>query len=349
MTPASPSASSLSRPRGTEENRHAPVVVIGGDDAFALPLAVTMSSVLGVLPDGATLYVLDRGISSPNADRLRALAARRGPGVRVRWIAPETSRVDHLPLRGHLGAATYLRLLLPYVLPDTLTRVLYLDADAVVQHALSALWDVDLEGHAVAACPDSTIPFVKDGIASHQQQGLLPNAPYFNAGVLLIDLARWRAEATSEHVVDNIASHRREYRYPDQDGLNAVLAGDWKALPISWNVQVGSGALRRRPTPAGEAAIVHFTSDAKPWSGKWKLKNKAGLLGDYRRVFFSELRRSGWLTEGAYVRFRMRLAVEDARAVAGNSLPSRAYRKAIRLARARASSTPRAPSQVHHD
>lgn len=310
----------------------APVVVVGSDGAFALPLAITMSSLLSVLPEGAVLYVLDGGISDAHRKRLSALAARRGPAVHVQWIRPDTSRIDGLPTKKRLRKATYFRLLIPQELPETVTRVLYLDTDIVVRREIDDLWKIDLGGHSVAACQDLVVQRV-DRIAPYQEAGFSPNADYFNAGVLLMDLARWRAEGTSDRVVANIVANGDKYPLLDQDGLNAVLSENWSELPPQWNVQVGSQVLGYQPLSVDEAGIVHFTGKAKPWSGWWMLKNRRGVLSGYGRLFSDELKRSEWFSSPEYVWFWIGLNMKGAGTVLWQTLPARALRFAGRRIR----------------
>ena len=225
--------------------------------------------------------------------------------------------------------ATYFRLLIPQELPETVTRVLYLDTDIVVRRGIADLWGMDLDGHSVAACQDLVVQRV-DRIARYQEGGLALGAAYFNAGVLLIDLARWRAEKTSERVVENIGTNGHRYPLLDQDGLNAVLAEKWKPLPMQWNVQVGSKTRGHQPLPAEEAGIVHFTGKAKPWSGWWMLKNRRGVLSEYGRLFSEELKRSEWFSSPEYVWFRIVLNVKGAGTVLWQTVPARALRFAGR-------------------
>lgn len=45
----------------------------------------------------------------------------------------------------------FARYLIPSLLPENVERVIYLDQDVLVQKDLAELWDVDMEGHPIAA------------------------------------------------------------------------------------------------------------------------------------------------------------------------------------------------------
>lgn len=74
-------------------------------------------------------------------------------------------------------------------------RALYLDSDVLVRGDLKQLWNIDLQGKAVGAVTDIGFPMGHD----HSTK-----APYFNAGVLLIDLAKARG------VIDEVQVNVRE-------------------------------------------------------------------------------------------------------------------------------------------
>ena len=54
----------------------------------------------------------------------------------------------------HLTKDTYLRFLAPEILPDGVSRVIYLDSDLVVLDDIGGLWDIDLAGNPLGAAPD---------------------------------------------------------------------------------------------------------------------------------------------------------------------------------------------------
>jgi hypothetical protein len=169
------------------------------------------------------------------------------------------------------------RFLLFHELPAELGRVLYLDVDLLVMSSLEQLLTTPLgDDQILAAVPDAYI----DSFWAPQGPplDLAPDdtsAPYFNAGVMLIDLPRWREEHVSERSLRLL--EERELRFIDQCALNIVTAGRWAQLPPRWNLQaryfapggakVGDQeALNQLAQAVSDPAIVHFTG-AKPWQG----------------------------------------------------------------------------------
>ena len=108
-------------------------------------------------------------------------------------------------------------------------RVLYLDSDMVVLADIAGLWDTPLEGKLLGAVD---IP----GATKPQKLGTPVGEGYFNSGVLLIDLARWRAIGARAQVLAVLAERGTEFDDPDQDALNICFHADRKRLDYRWNV-----------------------------------------------------------------------------------------------------------------
>jgi lipopolysaccharide biosynthesis glycosyltransferase len=269
------------------------VLVTSADDAYALPLAVMVRSALDRLDPARRLrlFVLDGGVTVRSRARvLRSWDARR---VATTWVPLDPRSVEHLPLRDHLSGVAYQRLFLAELLPASFDRVLYVDADALVLADLARLWDEPLDDLLALAVQDVSTPWIDgerapphaDGaprrclrarpIANYAALGLTAAAAYFNSGVLVLPLARWRAEGVGERLARCVRDNAEWLWSVDQYALNVVLAGRWRALDLRWNAQIFLHFYRSwRESPFDEAAfrsaseapwIVHYVGDRKPW------------------------------------------------------------------------------------
>jgi lipopolysaccharide biosynthesis glycosyltransferase len=174
-----------------------------------------------------------------------------------------------LPLNplAHYTIDTYTRLWVSEFFPAKADRVLYLDGDVVVVGSIAPLWTADLGGALMAAVD---IPGSDRGVT---RLGMRAEDGYFNAGVLIIDLAQWRATRAENIVIDYIRENPDRVLY-DQDALNACFHGCTKRLDYTWNV---IRPFYREPLelPLGraeielirrEVRIIHFNGGSKPWS-----------------------------------------------------------------------------------
>jgi lipopolysaccharide biosynthesis glycosyltransferase len=247
--------------------RESPIAVACAADArFAQPLAVMVRSVVANLRGAAALevYVADGGVPSTEKERLTLFL--RSQGVELRWLDPPAAATAGLPTWGRMSSTTYYRLLLTELLPPSVDRLIWLDCDLVVRADLGRLWEADVgESHMLAA-QDAVVPYVssRNGIRRWRQLGLPRDAKYFNAGVMVIDLERWRADDIGGRAIRYLRSNLDHVVFWDQEGLNAALCGRWGELDPRWN-QNATAAPSTHRTSLDDAWIVHFSGGIKPW------------------------------------------------------------------------------------
>lgn len=118
------------------------------------------------------VHILADGLSLDDQSRVVRSAP---PTFTLRWHqAPPLPR--HLPLWGPMSATTYQKLNLAHWLPPD----------------VAVLWDESLTGLIALAVPDERVPLVSSrfGVAGWRELHLPRDAPHFNAGLLMVDLAR---------------------------------------------------------------------------------------------------------------------------------------------------------------
>src|SRR5579862_2397997 len=165
------------------------VIACAINQSYVLPLTVMLDSLKEHLRPGVRpiLYLIHSGIPQQSLAALHSL-------VETHSIVPSAAQLSAAVRSARFPQEASFPLLLPEVLPPNLDRVLFLDADTLVLEDLATLWETPLDRHVLAAVPDSAIPFCSSvrGVKNWRARGILSDAPYFNAGVLLIDLPRCR-------------------------------------------------------------------------------------------------------------------------------------------------------------
>jgi lipopolysaccharide biosynthesis glycosyltransferase len=287
------------------------VIVGGGDDNFAIGIAVTLYSALVNLTHGTRVFVfvLDGGILPATKERLYRVLEPLQVDLCLRYVTPDASLFRDLKTPGHLTVMTYLRLTIPDLFPD-LDRVVYLDTDLVVNADLGLLWEIPLGDNFALAVREMGFPTVSLGLPqTYRKLGLDAETPYFNAGIMVMNLRRWR----EERVVPRVLAYTRENEdtilCADQDGINAVIAGRWREVDPRWNVQVGSVVnfrsladtpYKRRIEPllpelSKNPYVLHFIG-RKPW--------QSGIVNPARPFFVEYLKRSGWFSPREYAEWQ---------------------------------------------
>jgi lipopolysaccharide biosynthesis glycosyltransferase len=185
-----------------------------------------------------TLTVLHTGVEAADKDRMAVAAG----GVELRWIeiTAELTGSRGPELAALAARPHYFRCLLPDVLPPDQKRVVYLDADTMVDGDLGELWGRDLYGDPVGAVRDP-LGTVSAAIGDWRERGLDGDAGYFNSGVLLIDLDAWRAADAGWSAIRHCVTGTEHltvagrWEQHDQYGLNVVFHRRWEALEPEWN------------------------------------------------------------------------------------------------------------------
>ena len=322
---------------GREVSDQTVVIVAGADDKFALGLTVALFSAVRHLDPhrDAHVFVLDGGLSSGSRDRCRAALASLRPDIEVTVVDEDPDRFANYNIHWYSRAA-FLRLLIPEVVPERYRRVLYLDSDLVVSDDVSKLWRLPDEGKAFWAAYDEGVRGTNYVGETLNFAGVPADKPYFNSGVMLIDLPRWKAARLSEQAQAVLNEHSDRCINVDQDALNIVGVGNWSVLPPRWNFQVaGSQSWSAPPAPGETIGITHFINE-KPWN----LDTRCLRQG----TFDEALRASGWYTTLQFRRHRLRkqsTALKHwLRTTPALSLPRRVRRRIAREARRLLASAP---------
>jgi lipopolysaccharide biosynthesis glycosyltransferase len=240
-------------------------IACGINHSYVLPLAVMLESLKQHLRPSfqPILYLIHVGIPQSSLAAISSI-------IETHSIIPSDAQLSAAPRSPHFPREASFPLLLPDLLPRTVERVLFLDADMLVLEDLANLWETPLDQHVLAAAPDATVPFCSAprGVKGWQALGIPREAAYFNCGVLMIHLARWRQREVTRRVHQYLETTREPIDFLHQEALNAVLWDDWKPLDSRWNL-LASCAGRPYEQTASEAwrqpGIIHFAGRMKPW------------------------------------------------------------------------------------
>jgi lipopolysaccharide biosynthesis glycosyltransferase len=236
------------------------------DDSFWAPASAVMRSVCLTTtrrPD-LIFHLCHDGLRAERALDFEAIVEEFG--VRVLHYAlaehAEFNRICRaLPVDKRLHTVMYARLLIDRILPAGIGRVIYLDCDTLVLTPIERLYERDLEGMAIAAAPDPVRLLNMLGRDMREKAGIFePTAPYFNSGVLLIDMEKFAATDVPGWIEVMHANGLIGRLYFDQDMLNLMFAGNWTALPWRFNVMDPKVAHQTM-----DPFILHYTGHARPW------------------------------------------------------------------------------------
>lgn len=179
------------------------------------------------------------------------------------------------------------RLLLDKLLPEKLDKILYLDGDTIVRGNLQDLWNIDMNEKVIAASIEPTMDKKRKDSLN------LNGKPYYNAGVLLVDLNNWKKYKAGKIVLDYYREHNGNLFANDQDAINGSLND--KILTISpkynfynifyqYNYKFLNKLCDFKYIEKGtyndaleNPVIIHYLGEERPW----RIGNKHKYRKDY--------------------------------------------------------------------
>ena len=240
------------------------------NDRFTKPFLTTLYSIYVNTPQtDFDIYILQKEALKDNDlihQYCQSLNMTYHPVIVGENIFEEAPASDRWP------ESIYYRLLAHNFLPETLDKILYLDADILCINNLSSLYMQDIEDYLYAASSHTRLEFT-DTI-NRLRLGNHELASYYNSGVLLMNLDLIRQEVRSEAIFQFIQDNHNYLLLPDQDILNA-LYGD-KVFPLADEIYNFDSRLPilyellsqneyNLDWVVNNTVILHFCGKDKPW------------------------------------------------------------------------------------
>lgn len=231
------------------------------DDNYAPYLGVALRSMLANA-DSRFFYRIHVLITSLSDDNKAKLLSEQRENSRITFddISAHVGRIaSELHMRDYYSAATYFRIFIGGIYPEY-DRVLYLDSDLVFVGDIAKMYNTDIGVNLVGAVREDVMA-MEDVFGRYADVVVgVPREKYFNAGILLIDLDRYRALGMEERFI-SLLRQRKFTVAQDQDYLNLLCRDMVYYFDPSWNHTSVRGALNDGRTPN----IVHYKMDWKPW------------------------------------------------------------------------------------
>ncbi|OFR81920.1 glycosyl transferase family 8 [Neisseria sp. HMSC073G10] len=235
-------------------------IVLAADTGYAEQVHTLMKSIC-THNTNVNFYLMHNTFRREWIDYTNQKLAASGGRLNDVKIEMDFSQYHRLP---HISDAAFFRLMMQHLPVD---RALYLDSDMVITQSLHDLFSLDMRGYPVAAVQDS---FLARTEWNHPTG--LHTTPYFNSGMLLVNLAQWREHNIAAQLLQTAATIDKSVPYGDQCFLNTVFQKNWLQLEESWNFQTGAVQYFQKrnlsevfPKPDTVPPVIHYTTRAKPW------------------------------------------------------------------------------------
>lgn len=254
-------------------------IVFATSDLYSKPAHITLQSMLmnNMSADDITLYYIGNGLEDETKERLQKLV---NEFERTIVFIPMPEWLNSISGLLRTNAIAYTYCYFQDILPESVDKVLLLEGDTIVTDDLTEFYNIDIADYYLAAADDLQSKWCKEKV------GIKASSPYFNSGVMLINLKKMREDNISNRITKLIKSGTAKFMYEVQDEMNVLLEGKVKIIPPKFNATTAiflfdykNMRRYRRPTTCcsekefeearNHPVIVHFTKNqiiqSRPW------------------------------------------------------------------------------------
>jgi lipopolysaccharide biosynthesis glycosyltransferase len=244
-------------------------ILFSCDAGYAIPLTVCITSIFENNDNSnIVVYVFYSSLFEDQKEKLHQIAKQYNQKINL--IQIEEKYFASVPTL-RWTKETYYRLLVTELIPESEERILYLDCDIVINGNIEDFYEMSFDSMCLAALDirnDVNDEFIN-------RLGLKPDSSYFQAGVILFNLALCREEGLtygkSLEVINKLGDRILTV---DQDVINVMFEGKIKPFDKRFNNYeitnfYGSNWNRIRnytdKKEIGNTVILHYAT-GKPWN-----------------------------------------------------------------------------------
>ncbi|KAK7409993.1 hypothetical protein VNO78_00448 [Psophocarpus tetragonolobus] len=245
----------------------------------------SMAAILSVLqhsscPENIVFHLVCS--SRSRASVLREAISKSFPYLKFKLYTFDESEVSGListSIRSALDCPlNYARSYLAKLLPLCVRRVVYLDSDLILVDDIAKLAGTPLGENTVLAAPEycnaNFTSYFTPTFWSNPSLSLTftnRNPCYFNTGVMVIDLERWRQGDYTTKIEEwmELQKRMRIYQLGSLPPFLLVFAGNIASVDHRWNQHgLGGDNFRGlcRDLHPGPVSLLHWSGKGKPWA-----------------------------------------------------------------------------------
>ena len=206
-------------------------IVYTVDNKFVPQLATGICSICeNNKEEDVCFYVVSKGITDDNKDALTRYVEKYGKKICIIELSNVKDYIDFDFDTSSWNDIVLARLFFDRLLPNDVDKIIYLDGDTMVRGSLHDLWSIDLSNYVIGAAVEPTANSERKKAIS-----LELTKPYYNAGVLLINMEKWKEMNAGKIVLNFYKEHQGRLFANDQCAINGALKDYILQIPISYN------------------------------------------------------------------------------------------------------------------
>ncbi|MEI0446102.1 glycosyltransferase family 8 protein [Brachyspira intermedia] len=241
-------------------------ICMSSDDNYIPYMCTTICSILknSYNDDYHIFHIINDGISYDSKNKIDSL--KKIKEFEIKYYTPNIKKYNmwfnKLTNKAHFSPAMFFRLDIPYLI-DNLDKIIYLDSDTIVNKSLRNLNNIDILNYYLIAARKGYIS--EQCISDKNKIGLSENHTYFNSGVLVFNIKKWK-EDNIDNIINNFMNNQDFLLYGDQHILNAVFKDTTKFISEDYNYLCIKSTTRNQLMNCDDISIFHFCTDQKPWN-----------------------------------------------------------------------------------
>ena len=254
------------------------------DGTYSKMDGTAICSVLEHTSENVIIHLLcDDTLTPENRFKFEKLVKKYEAKIEFHKVEVDAKFADQ-PILQIITIGTLQRLYIPQLIDSD--KVIYFDADLIINLDVKTIWDIDLADNAIAACHDDAL---FEGWRKYEyiENHFFNREKYFNGGVLVMNLKKIREEYSLLEQVSDFFQNYKECEYADQDAMNYIFSDRVMILPQKFNLFV-SGRRRTQDAELKEAIYHYSGEDGKPRFMKRDI---------YDELFFKYLDKTPWSTD----------------------------------------------------
>ena len=243
-------------------------------------------------PNAITVHILhDNTLTQDNRDKFSYIAGHYGQCVKFYNVdkicadkIAEMFRLIPAVKNSRVSVGAFYKFIIPQVIPLEIDKIIYLDADIIVNLDISELWQINLKNYPLGVVTESS-----NGIEGFSvcRDGVIKTEDYFNSGVMLINLNLLRNEEKTIQQGLIFKSNNPKYRQFDQLIFNYCFSTRTLKMPIKFNRFVVSEQKERKPNV--EKKIYHYADH----------KIKLDIKDPFNRLWMNYFTKTPWFNAEA--------------------------------------------------
>tara|TARA_B100000427_G_C15486476_1_gene585541 strand:- start:539 stop:1480 length:942 start_codon:yes stop_codon:yes gene_type:complete len=258
------------------------------DSNYNIPGTCSIYSLLENTSEKINIYIMHKDFDSPDSFPDKIKKHKMLASLKV--IKVELDNYDFPNIQGtHISEATYYRLFIEDYLSDEINFITYLDCDVFSINNPLKLINKNIEE---MKRNDSIISVTQEkSMINYGIKNLnMKSKRYFNAGVMIIDLNKWKSCELKNNFLKIISNMNKKLLYWDQDVLNLSFDGDYSELHNYLNYKVDMEendlSIETSIKKGNDISLLHYSGKFKPWAIKGAIhKNAEYFQNIYRNLY----------------------------------------------------------------